>query len=335
MKPTDFATTLSRYLSEYLPGQRNVSPHTMKSYRETFRLLLRYGKGCGHSIERLCLRHMDEPFIVGFLSWLEHERNSSIATRNQRLACIHGFFRYVQIENPDAMASYQRILSIPMKKAPVPTVHHLTPDALKLILDQPDLTRPCGRRDVTLLSVLYDTGARVQELADLRVRDVRLDQPPIVTLTGKGRKTRQVPLMSATESLLRHYMTEARLLQNGMQDHPLFFNRRHGNLTQKGISFVLDKYVSRARAKSSMVPDKVTPHSLRHTKAMDLLHARVNPIYIRDFLGHADLSTTEIYARTDTELKREALEKAYPDMIPSLLPHWTQDEDLLAWLMNL
>jgi site-specific recombinase XerD len=141
--------------------------------------------------------------------------------------------------------------------------------------------------------------------------------------------------MSATESLLRHYMTEVRLLQNGTQDYPLFFNRRHGKLTPKGISFVLNKYVSRARALSSIIPDKVTPHCLRHTKAMNLLHAGVNPIYIRDLLGHADLSTTEIYARTDTELKRAALEKAYPDMIPSTLPHWTQDEDLLAWLTNL
>ena len=335
MKPTDFATTLSRYLSDYLPGQRNVSPNTMKSYRETFRLFLTYGKGCGHSIERLCLRHIDGPFIVGFLSWLEHERNSSLATRNQRLACIHGFFRYAQIENPDAVASCQRILSIPMKKTPVPVVNHLTPGVLKLILAQPDLSSASGRRDATLLSVLYDTGARVQELADLRVRDVRLDHPPIVTLTGKGRKTRHVPLMSPTESLLRHHMTEARLLQNGMHDYPLFRNRRHGKLTPKGISFILEKYVFRARALSSLIPAKVTPHSLRHTKAMDLLHAGVNPVYIRDFLGHADLSTTEVYARADTELKREALEKAYPDMIPSVLPHWTQDEDLLAWLTNL
>ena len=202
MKPTDFARALSRYLSDYLPGQRNVSPNTIKSYRETFRLFFRYGKACGLSIERLCLGHIDEPFIVGFLSWLEQDRKSSIATRNQRLACLHGFFRYVQIEHPDAIASYQRILAIPMKKAPVPVVNHLIPEALMLILRQPDLLRARGRRDVTLLSVLYDTGARVQELADLRVRDVRLDPPPIVTLTGKGRKRRQVPLMSATASLL-------------------------------------------------------------------------------------------------------------------------------------
>ena len=196
-----------------------------------------------------------------------------------------------------------------MKKAPIPVVNHLTPDALKLILAQPDLLKASGRRDLTMLSVLYDTGARVQELADLTVRDVRLDPPPIVTLTGKGRKTSQVPLMSNTESLLRQYMAETRLLQNGMQDCPLFFNSQRGKLTPKGISFILDKYVSRARSMSSIIPDKVTPHCFRHTKAMNLLQAGVNLIYIRDLLGHVDLSTTEIYARTDTELKRKALEK--------------------------
>ena len=334
MKPTDFAKALSQYLSDYLPGQRNVSPNTIKSYRETFKLFLKYCKGCGLSIERIHLQQIDKPFIVGFLSWLEQDRKSSIATRNQRLACIHGFFRYIQIEKPDGILAYQKILSIPMKKAPVPVMNHLTPDALKLILAQPDLSKTSGRRDLTMLSVLYDTGARIQELADLKIRDVRLDHPPIATLTGKGRKTRQVPLMSNTESLLRQYMTDACLLQNGMQDCPLFFNYQRRKLTPKGISYVLDKYVSRARTKSLIIPDKVTPHSFRHTKAMHLLQAGVNLIYIRDILGHVDLSTTEIYARTDTELKRNALEKAYPDMVPPTLPHWTQDQDLLAWLLN-
>jgi site-specific recombinase XerD len=241
----------------------------------------------------------------------------------------------MQIENPVGLLSYQRILSISVKKAPKPIVNHLTPDALKLILDQPDLSKASGRRDLTMLAVLYDSGARVQELVDLKVRDVRLDRPPILTLTGKGRKTRQVPLMTNTESLLRQYMTENQLLQNGMLDHPLFFNRQHGKLSTKGVTFTLNKYASSARAVSSIVPDKVTPHVLRHTKGMFLLQAGVNLIYIRDFLGHVDLETTEIYARTDTELKRKALEKAYPDMVPNQLPQWNRDEDLLTWLTSL
>jgi len=336
MKPTDFAKALSHYLSVYLPGQRNVSPNTIKSYRDTFKLFLIYCKqGCGLSIENLCLQRIDEPLIVAFLSWLEQDRKNSIATRNQRLACIHGFCRYMQIENPVGLLSYQKLLSIPMKKTPKPMVNYLTPDALKLILAQPDLSKAGGRRDLTMLSALYDTGARVQELIDLKVCDVRLDHPPIVTLTGKGYKTRQVPLMSNTASLLRHYMTETHLLQNGMQDRPLFVNRQRGKLTTEGIKFILNKYVSRARAVSSIIPGNVTPHVFRHTKAMHLLQAGVNLIYIRDFLGHVDISTTEIYARTDTELKRKALEKAYPDMISTDLPQWNQDEGLLAWLSSL
>jgi site-specific recombinase XerD len=336
MKPTDFAKALSRYLSIYLPGQRNVSPNTIKSYRDTFKLFIIYCKqGCDLSIERLCLKRIDEPLVVGFLSWLEQYRKSSIATRNQRLACIHGFCRYMQIEDPVALLSYQKLLSIPLKKAPKPMVHYLTPDALKLILAQPDLSKASGRRDLTMLSTLYDTGARVQELVDLKVRNVRLDHPPILTLTGKGRKTRQVPIMSNMESLLRQYMSETHLLQNDMQDRPLFLNRQCGKLTPKGITFILNKYTSRARSLSSIIPDNVTPHVFRHTKAMHLLQAGVNLIYIRDLLGHVDIATTEIYARTDTELKRKALEKAYPDLVTNDLPQWNQDESLLSWLNSL
>jgi site-specific recombinase XerD len=206
---------------------------------------------------------MDETLIAGFLSWLEQDRNNSISTRNQRLACIHGFCRYLQIEDPVGLSAYQKILSIPVKKAPKPVVNHLTSDVLKLILAQPDLSKASGRRDLTMLSVLYDTGARVQELVDLKVRDVRMDPPPILTLTGKGYKTRQVPIMSNMESLLRQYMTENDLLQNGMQDRPLFVNRQRAKLTPEGITFILNKYASRARAVSSIIPDKVTPHVFR------------------------------------------------------------------------
>ncbi|MEW6505906.1 MAG: site-specific integrase [Chloroflexota bacterium] len=333
MKPTDFAKALSRYLTSYLPGERNVSPNTIRSYRDTFKLFLYYCKNARDLIiEDFSLKHMDEPLIVDFLSWLEQDRSNSIATRNQRLACIHGFCRYLQIEDPAGLSAYQKILSIPVKKAPKPAVNYLTSDALKLILAQPDLSKASGRRDLTMLSVLYDSAARVQELVDIKVRDVRLDPPPILTLTGKGRKTRQVPLMSNTESLLRQYMTENCLLQNGMQDRPLFVNSQRRKLTTEGIKFILNKYVLSARAVSLIIPDNVTPHVIRHTKAMHLLQAGVSLIYIRDLLGHVDIATTEIYARIDTELKRKALEKAYPSMITTDLPPWNQDEDLLAWL---
>lgn len=336
MKPTDFAKALSHYPGIYLPGQRNVSSNTVKSYRDTFKLLLLYCKqDCNLSIERLCLKHIDKTIVLGFLEWLEKDRNNSVSTRNQRLACIHGFYRYMQFEDPVDLLSYQQILSIPIKKMPAPTIAHLTPDALKLILAQPALMKVYGRRDLTLLSVLYDTGARVQELVDLKVGDVRLYSPPILTLTGKGRKKRQGPILPNTESLLKQYMDEAFSTQESMQDHSLFFNRQRRKMTQAGISFILAKYVSQARTKSPIIPDKVTPHVIRHTKAMFLLQAGVSLIYIRDLLGHVDIATTEIYARADTEMKRKALEKVYPDIVATNLPSWQKDGALLSWLDSL
>ncbi len=336
MKPTDFARALSTYLTKYLPGQRNLRPHTLASYRDTFKLLLRYCREVrGMAVERLTLRDLDDTLIRAFLDWLESDRHNTMATRNQRLASLHAFYRYLQAEDPTGLASYQKILAIPRKKTSAPTIPHLTPDALQQILAQPDRTRRMGRRDATLLATLYDTGARVQELVDLRVRDVRLDAPAIIALTGKGNKTRHVPLMAPTVALLQHYMAEWRLGPNGTQDVPLFMNSRRQPLTRAGVAFILAKYAQQARALSPMVPDHVTPHMLRHSKAMHLLQAGVNLIYIRDLLGHVDVATTEIYARADTELKRKALEQAYPNLVSAEWPAWTEDEDLLDWLERL
>lgn len=336
MKPTDFAKALSHYLGIYLPGQRNVSTNTIKSYRDTFKLLLRYCQKNHHvSVERLCLKDIDKPLVLGFLDWLEKHRHNGISTRNQRLACIHGFYRYMHIEDPTGLLQYQQILSIPSKKTPAVAVSHLTPEVLKLILAQPDTSTFPGRRDLVLLCTLYDTGARVQELIDLRVRDVRFDPPAIITLTGKGRKVRQVPLSPNTKSLLKQYVDEAFGDVAGAADQTLFYNRMRSKLTRAGITYILNKYVQQAHLKSAMVPERVNPHLMRHTKAMLLLQAGVNLIYIRDLLGHVDIATTEIYARADTEMKRKAIEKAYPEIIDNKLPHWTKDGNLLTWLSTL
>ena len=336
IKPTDFARALSMYLTQYLPGQRNLRPHTIQSYRDTFKLLLRYCHEVrGMAIEHLTLTDFDDVLIRAFLDWLEAERHNTISTRNQRLASLHAFYRYLQGEDPTGLLSYQKVLAIPQKKTATPIVQHLPPEALKLVLAQPDRTRRMGRRDATLLATLYDTGARVQELVDLRVRDVRLDAPAIISLTGKGNKTRKVPLMTPTTSLIQHYMAEWRLGPNGTQDWPLFMNSRRQPLTRAGVAFILDKYTQQARAQSAIVPQHVTPHAMRHSKAMHLLQAGVNLIYVRDLLGHVDLATTEIYARADTELKRQAMEQAYPNLISSELPAWTEDQDLLEWLSRL
>ncbi len=336
MKPTDFAAHLTEFLSVHLPHQKNASKNTIVSYRDTFKLLIRYCQDLknmpAEKIEMTILTHQ---FISDFLEWLERDRKCSISTRNQRLAAIHAFFRYAQYEEPQGLLHFQKVIALPVKKAPKPSVPHLTPDSMKLLLSQPDKTTAKGRRDLTLLGVLYDSGCRVQELADLSVRDVVLDHPAVLILTGKGGKVRRVPLMKNTQTLLKHYVQENALNKPWKSDYPLFINKQHNKLTKEGIAYIITQYVLAARKTSAIVPGNVTPHMFRHSKAIHLLQAGVSLIYIRDFLGHENIKTTEIYAKCDTELKRQAIERAYPDLVDSNLPDWSKDETLLDWLSKL
>jgi len=336
MKPTDFANYITEFLSGYLPEQKNVSSNTIRSYRDTFKLLIAYCQEVkGISSERITLNLLSSEWIIGFLEWLEEERKCSISTRNQRLAALHSFFRYVQAEEPTGMFHFQKITAIPIKKVKRTVVEYLIPEAMKLLLEQPDKHTAKGRRDLTLISVLYDSGARVQELIDMRVCDVTLYPPAVLTLTGKGNKKRRVPLMKNTASLLQSYLLENKLDKPWRNESPLFANSQNHKLTRKGVTYILSKYVESARKTSTLLPYKVNNHMLRHSKAMHLLQAGVNLIYIRDFLGHVDLKTTEIYARADTETKRKAIENAYPDLIESNLPDWSKDQALLSWLSEI
>jgi len=336
MDPTNFARYLSDFFSVYLTTQKNVSKNTIYSYRDTFKLLLKFCQDVkGIAIERVGIGSLTAELIKDFLDWLEHERKCSISTRNQRLASIHSFFRYIQCEEPAGIHHFQQVISIPIKKAEKKVIKHLSPGAMKLILEQPDKSHPKGRRDLTLLSVLYDTGARVQGLIDIKVIDVTLDPPPVISLNGKGNKGRRIPLMKNTAALLQQYLMENDLNQQWKNKYPLFKNNQHNKLTKEGIAYILDKYVKMASAKSQIVPKRLSPHVLRHSKAMHLLQAGVNLIFIRDFLDHVDLKTTGIYARTDTETKRKSIENAYPDLITGQLPDWSKDKELLIWLSEL
>lgn len=328
MKPTDFAKHLTMFFSEYMSGTRNLSANTILAYRDTFRLLLMFCRD-KHGIPP---EKLDDKAVTGFISWLQEERECSVATGNQRLAAVHAFFRYVQTQEPENLFLCQKILQIPFKKHQKAVIQHLTPEQTRLLLAAPNSGIKTGRRDMTLLSVLYDTGARVQELCDLSVRDIRLDSPAIVTLTGKGRKTRHVPLLNNTIQLLHSYMTENQLFQNANPDMPLFFNQRRTKLTRGGVSHILQKYSRAVAAQRPDMPEIITPHVLRHSKAMHLYQSGVNLVYIRDILGHVDIATTDVYARADTESKRKALENAYPDITPTTLPEWNRNEGLLSFL---
>ena len=336
MAPTNFAKHLTEFLSVYLVSQKNVSKNTIHSYRDSFKLLINFCQERKNiSAERITLNTLSRELITDFLEWIEVSRKCSISTRNQRLAAIHSFFRYVQAEEPSGIFSFQKVIAIPIKKAKKTVIEHLTPEAIKLLLEQPDKHNARGRRDLALMSMLYDLGARVQELIDIRVCDVTLQTPAVITLTGKGNKTRRVPVMKNTASLLESYILENKLDKPWRNEQSLFTNSQNRKLTKEGVAYIVSKYATSARNVSTIMPSKVKVHMFRHSKAMHLLQAGVNLIYIRDFLGHVDLRTTEIYARADTEVKRKSIENAYPDLIESNLPDWSKDQTLLFWLSEL
>lgn len=228
MKPTDFSVHVTSFLTHYLAAQRNVSPNTIRAYRDVFTLLLRFCRDVqGITLESLRLEQIDVSLVEAFLDYLERERKSSPQTRNHRLAALHAFFRYVQAEEPVRMLQCQKILAIPQRRYARATVAYLSKEDLAEILAQPDLRTTNGRRDAVLLSVLYDTGARVQELVDLSVGDVRLDPPAQLRLLGKGRKMRAVPLWEIrSSSCAITYRKIASLVPNSSTS---LFSRTHAS----------------------------------------------------------------------------------------------------------
>lgn len=336
MKPTDFSIHMTQFLTHHLGAQRNLSPNTIKAYRDVFTLLLRYCRDQrGLALERLSLAQIDAALVEAFLDHLRHDRHISIQTRNHRLAAIHAFFRYVQSEVPERLLQCQRILAIPLQRPARPHVGYLSKEDLARLLAQPDMRSRAGRRNAVMLSVLYDTGARSQELVDISVGDVRLDAPAQVRLMGKGRKIRAVPLMDATVQLLRDHIRENGLDRPEHADQPLFQNRHGERYTRSGVRYVLEHYVKALRRDHPEFTQSVSPHSLRHTKGMHLLQSGISLEIIRDFLGHADVKTTQIYARTNLEMKRRALVKVASDVPLPSMPSWQQNKSLLEWLRSL
>lgn len=336
MKPTDFSVQVTNFLTHYLAAQRNLSPNTIKAYRDVFSLLLRFCRDTrGIALERLSLAHVDVALVEAFLDHLAKDRQASIRTQNHRLAVLHAFFRYVQSEVPERLLQCQQILAIPLRRCTRPNVGYLRKEDLARILAQPDLRSREGRRDAVLLSMLYDTGARVQELIDLNAGDVRLASPAQVRLMGKGRKMRVVPLMDATVQLLREHLRENALDCPEHAEQPLFQNRHGEHFSRSGIRYVLQRYVEAVRRDHPGLTQTVSPHTLRHTKGMHLLQSGVSLEIIRDFLGHVDVKTTQIYAQANLEMKRRALEKVADNAPLPKMPSWTQNKSLLEWLHSL
>ena len=339
MKTTDFAKHLTNFFTKYMAGERNVSPNTICSYRDTFVQLIFFMKKVkGVNAQYIKLNLLSKETIVDFLDWIQQERKCGNATRNYRLAAIHSFFCYLQYECPEQIYQWQRVLSIKVQKHQKKGINYLTLEGIKLIFAQIDAANAKGRRNLAMLALMYDSGARVQELIDLKPSSVRLEAPYIIKILGKGRKERIVPLQDEQVDLLKTYMHENKLLEPNYNQHPLFFNCWRKKLTRSGVNYILKTYADMARKLNpALIPEKISCHVLRHSKAMHLLQAGVNLVYIRDILGHVSIQTTEIYARADSKQKREALEKAYVDVIPEndKEKSWEKNAPLLEWLKSL
>lgn len=334
MKKHDFSEHLTEFLGHYLPELKNASTNTISGYCDTFRIFLTYCQDVEHiSIEKMSVSDLTADLVDRFLEWLETERHNGQSTRNNRLAAIHSFVRYMQAREPQLLLNFQQILAIPIKRTKQEAIKPLSKEAIGIILRQPDTSTAIGRRDTTILCVLYDTAARVSEICDLRIEDVRLDHPASVRITGKGRKVRTVPLLPTTAQNLKNYLAENHMLAPEKSHMPLFTNRDGKAFTRSGITYILNKYVSSASEVDASIPERITPHVMRHTKAMHLYEADQDLITVRDFLGHSDIKTTSIYARSSLEMKRKALEKISDSPTPEV-PSWQQSKSTLEWLKS-
>lgn len=269
--------------------------------------------------------------ISGFLDWLEQSRGCSISSRNQRLAALKAFCGYVVRKSPEESSLCQAVLKIRVKKAPQNPVEYLSVDAIEHLLKMPDSQSMQGIRALALIALMYESGCRVQELIDLRVGDIAFRSPNTVTLTGKGNKGRVIPISANAANIIKVYLKSANICNMA---HPVFVNRYDKALSRSGVSYVLDKHGNMARkARPELYPSKIHPHILRHSKAMHLLENGVNLIYIRDFLGHSSVTTTEIYARCNPELKRKYIEQAGSLITQSVKEYnESEKEALISWL---
>jgi len=327
--------TLKAFLSHYLPQLKGVSPHTILSYRDSLKLLLVYiSKEKGVAVSQLALEDIGTGEVVSFLDYLEECRGNGAGTRNVRLAAIHSFFRYLAAVHPEHLDQAQRVLGIPFKRKPAPSIDYLEYDEVAVLLESIDRSTPSGRRDYALLALMFNTGARVSEIVGLKACDLNLSRPFSIRLHGKGRKERVCPIWAQTATVMRDYLqgweidSEATL--------PVFLNHQGDPITRFGVRYILEKHLRKAAdILPSLEKKKLHPHSLRHSTAVHLLKSGVDLVTIANWLGHSSINTTNKYAVIDLEMKREALAKAKPLDGRPCKSSYEIDHDLLLWLESL
>ena len=308
-----------------LENEFNYSNNTIISYKYTFKLLVKFLINEKHiPLEKISFEKITKDIIREFLDNIEI--GSSINTRNQRLGAIKSFYRYTSTENIDNISNCEQILSIRRKKCTRKYINYLTVQETKDYFQHIELNCPKDLRNLALLTLLYDTAARASELLNIKVDDLILDNNPKVTLYGKGKKIRRIPITNNTKEIIIRYINEFKI---GRFSY-LFSNNKGEKYTTKMLEHVIKKYCKKADIRKN-----IHPHSFRHSKAMHLLEAGVNLIYIRDLLGHSSIKTTEIYARTNEELLRKKIREANDIKINKEIPKWHKDEQLLKSLLDL
>jgi len=327
---------VQEFFQDYLAAQRGLSANTVMAYRDALKLLLSFVcQRLSKPATKLELQSLQADIVLAFLDDLEKSRHNGTITRNHRLAALRTFFRYLAAEDPLHAGQYQRIVAIPLKRQPQSELVYLDVSEFKAVLDAIDRNRAAGRRDFALLSFLYNTGARVQEVCDLRVKDVRLAAPPLATLTGKGNKTRFVPLWSETATLLLAHIRERAI--NDQPDAWFFVNARGNQLSRFGVRHILRTRVEAAIARCPSLRGKpISPHTIRHTTAMHLLQSGVDLAVIKSWLGHVNFATTQEYVEIDLEMKRKALSTCQPaGSVKRLDRVIDQHRDVIKWLSSL
>ena len=336
-RPNDLGLCIEKFFREYLPTLRGMSLHTIRSYRDALVLFLRFVSGhSSRRLEDLGLDAFTAEHVTQFLMSLEVERHNSVATRNARLAALHTFARFLATESPEHLAELQRVLGLPFKRGArnVP-IDYLESAETEALLEQIDRSTETGRRDYALFALMLNTGARVQEVLDLKLSDVRTEPPYQVRLRGKGGKVRLCPIWASTAARLRELAQQTS--RSATTEASLFTNQRGSKLTRFGVRYLLNKYVTATIATASTLQAKrIHPHSLRHTTAIYLLKAGVDFATISQWLGHATLNTTMKYARADLDLKRQALAQVFPEALAPPAERGSRvDVDLVGWLRRL
>ena len=326
-----FPALLQSFFTDRLLSQRNASPHTIASYRDTFRLVLEFAqRNLRKPPSLLVLEDLDAPFIGRFLTHLEKDRDNTPRSRNIRLAALHSFFKYVALEEPSRGALAQRVLAIPCKRHKSRPIDFLTQLEMEALLRAPDQTSYLGRRDRALLLVAAQTGLRAGELIGLRCQDIFFGSGAHVRCVGKGRKARCTPLRKDAVAVLRAWIRE----RDGQPSDVLFPNARGLPLSHDGLDYLLSKHVATARITCpSLAKKRVTPHVLRHSLAMTLLQHGVDRSVIALWLGHESTETTQVYFHANLELKEQALAKTQP--FNSRPARYRPDDKLLRFLQSL